>query len=190
MKLKKKQEDWSLWFQLAEWVICFVKLDISLHIALSVGSHRPRPLPHEKFWEHNLTQYMLLKHTVLNSPFSTTVSLHMPKYLQNWCPPFLWFLKPISIKSHTKYSLWKAYLFHCSCKVCSTCPLVDSSSPDSAHSSVHLCFLYSPNSAHHVQSFHITPCQRSTGSKSCYSYRLKTKKHTHTRLTYTVLINA
>lgn len=94
MKLKKKQEDWSLWFQLAEWVICFVKLDISLHIALSVGSHRPRPLPHEKFWEHNRTQYMLLKHTVLNSPFSTTVSLHMPKYLQNWCPPFLWFLKP------------------------------------------------------------------------------------------------
>ena len=63
--------------------------------------------------------------------------------------------------------------------VYSTCPLADSNSPDSAHSSVHLCFLYSPNSVLHVLSFHTTPCQRSTGSKSCYSYRLQTKKHTY-----------
>ena len=92
-------------------------------------------------------------------------------------------LFPLVSKAHLhqiSYHLFtvKTCLFHCSCMVHSTCPLADSSSPDSAHSSVHLCSLYSPNSVLHVLSFRTAPCQRSTGSKSCYSCRLKTKKHT------------
>lgn len=127
-------------------------------------------------------------HSTCFSNILCWTTLSASQYLstcQNICkigPPtyFLWFLKHSSIKSHTTYSLWRACLFHCSCRVRNTCPLADSSSPDSAHSWVHLCFLYSPNSALHVLSFHTTPCQRSTGSKSCYSYMLKRKKHTHT----------